>query len=321
MARTMFISRSLGFALVLGCGGGKGDETGATVGATPGSGSDDGTTGAVATGGGSETGGPGSAGDTTTLEPTTTGVPSTSGETMAGETEDTCGFLCPTTGTGEGQCDVFGQDCPEGEKCAAYIEGGASAWNATKCVPVTGEGVPGDACSAEGGGGSGFDDCQKGAFCWDVDMESKGVCVELCGGSEASPTCPDEAAFHCVVVNEGVLNLCLSVCDPLVQDCVGDDLCIPSDDNFVCAPDASGEEGQAFDPCEFANVCDKGLLCLAPSAGMECDPNSGGCCLPMCDLADPDVVCPGKGQSCTSIYEEGMAPPDFETVGFCVIPE
>jgi len=55
MARTMFSSRSLGIALVLGCGGGKGDEAGVTVGGTPG-GADE--TGAVATGGGSETGSP-----------------------------------------------------------------------------------------------------------------------------------------------------------------------------------------------------------------------------------------------------------------------
>jgi hypothetical protein len=319
----MFISSLFGCALVLGCGGGKGEsdsndtKTGPTSAAEAGD-----TTGAVTDGGsdtGAPTSGPGTSGATGTG--TTTDAVVTEGGSDSG---DTCNFLCPTTGGEDSlgpQCDVFNQDCPEGEKCAAFIEGGENAWNATKCVPITGEGVPGDACTAEGGGGTGLDDCQKGAFCWDVDMENKGICVELCGGSEAAPTCSDEAMFNCVVVNEGVLNLCLPGCDPLVQNCPGDDLCITSADSFVCAPDASGAEGQAFDACEYANVCDKGLLCLTPSSAIECDANAGGCCLPMCDLSDPNVVCPGQGQKCVSIYEAGMAPPEFENVGYCVIPE
>jgi len=242
--------------------------------------------------------------------------------------ETTCGFLCPSTEgeVGGKQCDVFAQDCPEGEKCSAYAEGGSNSWNATKCVPVTGEGTPGDVCATEGGGVSGLDNCAKGSFCWDVDEENKGLCVELCTGTEAAPVCSDEGTFNCAVVNEGVLNLCLPDCDPLVQDCVGDDVCIPVVDVFVCVLDASGADGgKQFDPCEFANACDKGLLCLNPSAAMECDPNAGGCCMPFCDLsdADADTSCDAtaKGTSCLSLYAEGQAPPDYENVGICVLPE
>ena len=313
MTRTLFITSLFGSALVLGCSGGGGESDTKT---SPASGADAGDDTTGLTDGGSDTGGPTSDGPGTPVDPgtgTTTGAVVTGSD--SGDSEDTCNFLCPTTGGEDSlgpQCDVFAQDCPEGEKCAAFIEGGENAWNATKCVPIAGEGVPGDACTADGGGGTGLDDCQKGAFCWDVDMENKGVCVELCGGNKDAPTCSDEATFNCVVVNEGVLNLCLPGCDPLVQNCPGDDLCITAINTFVCAP--------VFDACEYANVCDKGLLCLDPSLGMECDANAGGCCLPMCDLSDADLVCPGQGQKCVSIFEENMAPPEFENVGFCVIP-
>ena len=47
-----------------------------------------------------------------------------------------------------------------------------------------------------------------------------------------------------------------------------------------------------------------------------CDPDAGGCCLPFCDLSDPNVVCPGGGQTCVSLYEESK----HENVGICVVP-
>jgi len=333
MTRTLLISSFFCSALMIGCGDGKGEATtNTTKTGETGETDDDGgsvtTTGAVNPSASSDPDtGDNMTNPTTMPEPAeTTNVmtnPGSATDPMTTGPEETgCGFICDTTGgnTTIALCDVFKQDCPEGEKCTAYAEGGGSSWNATKCVPVTGEGVPGDACMAEGGGVSGLDNCQKGSMCWDVNAENKGLCVELCGGSEAAPTCSDEADFNCAVVNEGVLNLCLPGCDPLMQDCPGDDLCIPLNDTFVCVLDASGDEGKEFDPCAFANACDKGLVCLDPILGMECDPNAEGCCLPFCDLGDPNVTCPGQGQKCTSIYQEGMAPPEFEKVGWCVIP-
>ena len=253
---------------------------------------------------------------------TTTGSPGSTTTT----TEDTCGFICETTeGPPEPGCDVFKQNCPEGQKCAPYAEDGDSWWNATKCVPVTGDGQPGESCMTMGGGVSGLDDCAEGVFCWDVDAMNVGECVEMCSGSDAAPVCKDEDA-NCAVTSEGALNLCIPSCDPLVQDCAGDDLCIPIADTFVCVLDASGADtGKALDPCEFANACDKGLLCLNPTASENCDPNAGGCCMPFCDLADQaaaDAGCKAIADdtSCVSLYEAGMAPPKFETVGICVVP-
>lgn len=66
-----------------------------------------------------------------------------SGGTGTGDTD--CGFVCDTEGAGP--CDLFGQDCPEGAKCTLVSEGGGW-WSGTKCVPVTGDGQPGDACLA-----------------------------------------------------------------------------------------------------------------------------------------------------------------------------
>jgi hypothetical protein len=293
------------------------------------SGEGGGTTGTTGTTGGVETAAtPTTSGAPDTSEPlpgsTSTGTepePGTSGGTVMQTTagDESCGFLCGDTDSEPLACDVFVQDCPEGQKCAPYAEGGGSSWNASKCVPVTGDGQPGEPCTAQESGVSGLDDCAKGVYCWDVDMMLQGTCVEMCGGSESKPVCTDPDAL-CSVTSEGVINLCIPDCDPFLQDCPGGDLCIPVADSFVCVFDGSGDEGQVFDPCEFPNMCDKGLICLNPGAASECDPNAVGCCLPLCDLSQPDPMCPGAGQNCVSLYEEGMEPPKFEHVGVCAIP-
>ena len=278
--------------------------TGSEVGGTSSGVPTTGTTDAGATSGSSGTGTTGG------IEP-----PPLPGTT--GEPDDTCGFLCGTTGSVEPDCDLFTQNCPEGEKCAPYSADGGN-WNARKCVPVMGDGQPGDPCMALVRGASGLDDCAKGAMCWEVDLEKLGHCVEVCSGSEEMPECKNDGL--CAVSGNSVLAICLSPCDPLGQDCPGGDLCIFVGDSFMCVVDASGDEGQAFDPCEFANACDHGLVCLAPDSAAECDPNATGCCLPFCDLSDPAFVCPGVGQACVSLYEEGMAPETFKNVGTCAVP-
>jgi len=277
--------------------------------------------------GGTTSGSPTTSGSTVGTQPATdeSGTPpattTTGSPDSATAQDDTCGFICDpeTEGPTTNGCDVYAQDCPEGEKCAPYNEGGGSDWNATKCVPVTGDGQPGDPCTAIGGGVSGLDDCAEGIYCWDVDRMGHGECIEMCSGDEAAPVCKDEKAI-CQVTADSILDLCIRTCDPLIQDCPGDGLCIPVGDTFVCAPDASPPDaGAVFDPCEFANACDKGLLCLNPSSADECDQDAGGCCMPFCDLTKPNM-CPGVGVMCISLYEKGMAPPEFEHVGTCAIP-
>ncbi len=260
--------------------------------------------------------------DTTSTGATSTGATTTGSTTTADELttgSDTCGFIChESEGDGPVECDQWAQDCPEGQKCLAWANDGGDSWNATKCSPVMGDGQPGEPCTAPEGPLAGVDDCAKGAMCWDVDGENHGTCVEQCGGSPESPTCTDNENFDCPVVADGVLNLCFPLCDLLLQDCPGDDLCLPLNDTALCV--LSGDGGVAFDPCEFINACDKGLICVGSAAAAVCEPMFTGCCTPMCALDDPDFICPGVGQSCVPLFGEGMGPPKFANVGYCTVP-
>lgn len=281
----------------------------------------------------SETGGaettmgvdPTNASATDTANPTAdpTADPTTGADPTGGSTGSF--ILMPDGGNvGTIECDVFKQDCDVGEKCTAWAEGGGGAWNATKCVMVTGTKAPGDVCKTEGGGVSGMDDCEAGAMCWDVDAENMGICIGLCDGDMMAPTCA-EPNTKCVIVNDGVLNLCLPTCDPLLQDCAGDDLCIPNPDgtDFTCVLDASGDLGKANDACEFANACDKGLMCLdTAGAGTKCMQGSTGCCQPFCefDMANTKICDTDAGQECVMFFDPMTVPPGFEKVGVCAIP-
>lgn len=248
-------------------------------------------------------------------------VPTTgsSGGSTSGDTDDGCGFLqdCgPDTGITI-ECDIFEQNCSEGEKCAPWANDGGSAWNATRCVPVARDaGLPGDPCTALGSSTSGIDDCALGSMCWNVDPETLGgQCIAQCGGSEANPTC-DGAMESCQMSSGGVLNLCIPECDPITQaDCADGEGCYPISDSFFCVPDASGDGGAPFEECEFLNGCEPGTACAAPTASDACSPDASGCCLPWCDLNLPD--CPGD-MVCTPWFEEGQVPKGSEFVGLCV---
>jgi hypothetical protein len=246
----------------------------------------------------------------------------TDGDTDSGP--DTVGFIQDPDGGGVSiECDLWGQDCPEGEKCMPWANDGGGAWNAARCSPLDPNPAQvGDECTVEGSGVSGIDNCDIASMCWDVDPETNlGTCVSFCMGSEANPICEDPAT-NCVIANEGTLILCLPNCDPLLQDCAEGNACYPIVDAFACAPDVSGETGVYGDVCEFINVCDPGLLCANPEFTPDCA--GASCCTPFCDMANPNASaeCPGNagGQECVAWYEEGQAPPGFEDVGFCAIP-
>ncbi len=212
------------------------------------------------------------------------------------------------------ECDPRLQDCPEGEKCAAWADDGGSSWNANKCVPVTGAGQAGDPCLTEGGGVSGLDDCAKGMMCWDVNEEAMGVCVEFCGEDDSCPPMTE-----CAVQNDGVLPICIPGCDPLLQDCPEGSGCYAIDGdngNTICIPDASGDGGLDGDPCEYDNVCDPGLICIGGSAGCT----AMWCCTPWCDLTASNS-CPGMAQGEECVPHFADPPPGADDVGICVIPQ
>ncbi len=273
-----------------------------------------------------------SGGFTTVPDPTsdptaaTDPEPETGGSTTTGSADGSTGdclFIgCDQETTGVSvECDIFEQNCPEGEKCMPWANDGGSSWNATRCTPIdTNPAGLYELCTVEGSGVSGIDSCELGMMCWNVDAETLvGTCIGLCTGSTNAPTCVDESA-HCNINGEGILALCLPSCDPIGEEpCPDGEGCYPTNYGFACIPDASGPKmGGLFEPCEFVNACDPTLFCASPDFVGACEPGSGGCCTPYCDLSNPE--CPDP-TSCVPFYEKGTTPPGLEDVGICGVDE
>jgi len=273
--------------------------------------------------GATESGEEGTTADTTEetgTASTETGESSTT-ESDATDTDDGCaGFYagCPDAPS-YWPCDIWEQDCPDGQKCTAFATSGAS-WDAHKCVPVVGDGAPGDDCTAtDGSPVSGNDDCAHGSMCWSIDADTGiGYCVAFCSGSPGDPECGMGTA--CEV--DDVLPLCLSQCDPLGDGAECPDaakLCIPDPggQGFFCVPPGESSGGYG-EPCQFVNDCAQGLFCAGADFVPGCE--AEGCCSEFCDLGQPNTCMgAGDGQICVPWWE-GMAPPGHEDVGACAIP-
>ena len=272
-------------------------------------------------------------GDTTATPPpatSTSGTGDTSPSSPTPATDDTTGFgesgaddasfLTPfDMGESSVECDPFTQDCPPGQKCTFTGEG--SSWDGLSCVPLADEPAnPGEPCTMEDSPVSGLDNCRLGAMCWDVDIDTlEGSCIDLCTGSYENPTC-DDPQSACAISGSG-LALCLPTCNPLqLDDCPEGRACFPSNDRWNCFPDASDGDGAYGDPCEYINACDSGLVCLGVEATPDCQ-GSIGCCTEVCDLEDPQCMDTEIGVTCTPWWGDEEAPPGFENVGVCALPE
>jgi hypothetical protein len=212
------------------------------------------------------------------------------------------------------ECDNFVQDCPEGEKCVPYGSTGGN-WDAVKCVPVTGDGVAGDSCTY-GGVVEATDDCGPDTHCWDVmdvDGMAIGVCTPFCTGTPDDPICGPETS--CLIANEGSINLCIATCDPLVQDCSTGLACFWANNGFNCI--FTTQDIPLGEPCGFINDCAAGLGCLTAEVLPNC--NGSACCGSWCSISE-GAACPAMGTECSPFFEEGMAPPGYESVGVCIIP-
>lgn len=216
-------------------------------------------------------------------------------------------------------CDVWTQDCPEGKKCMPWANDGGPAWNALHCTPLDPHPAQlGEPCRVVDSGVSGIDNCDVASMCWDVDGETlEGTCVALCIGSPAKPICEDPATA-CFRTASDVLNLCVSRCDPIVQDCDPGLACSVIDGATLCMPDASGLLGAYGDACVFGG-CDPGLECARAERVPGC--TSEGCCTSYCDLTDPNASarCEGaaEGQACVPRFTDADVRPGFEHVGIC----
>jgi hypothetical protein len=292
-------------------GGGSDDDPVTTTGVTT---TDDGTTGGASGG---------TSGGTSTTDESTTGATSDDGSSSGGSTS--MAFIMEPDSGVSAECDIWAQDCQDGEKCAPWANDGGNSWNATRCVPESANPKePGDSCTTDGSDVSGNDDCIKGSLCFSVNPETnEGICTAFCQGSEASPTCADPNAV-CNISNNGSLILCLPTCNPMLQDCptTGQPQgCYPVNDEFLCWPDFSFDLGSYGDPCEYFNVCDPGLYCGAAEVVPGCI-GSVGCCTEYCDTTDANASCAGAsdGAECVPWWDANMAPPGLENVGACILP-
>lgn len=254
----------------------------------------------------------------------TTATPTTSADGGTGSaSESSATTPSDTTADGDGAaivsesdlgsnafaCDIWGQDCPPGEKCTPYSRDGNGEWDAVRCSPIADDPkAPGEACTAVDGGQSGIDDCERGAMCWTVDPDTNlGECVELCRGSPGNPLCSNPCA-RCSIGSESTLALCLSDCDPLAQECGPGQACYLAAGTLQCAPHDSDEPGLAGDPCDFIYVCDPGNTCLLADMVPGCE-GGIGCCAPFCDASATDT-CDAlqPGTSCVPLFDRGEGP-------------
>ena len=212
------------------------------------------------------------------------------------------------------QCDQFEQDCPEGEKCVPYSTDGGP-WNANKCVPVIGDAEPGESCWW-GGIMEATDDCDATSICWDVmefGGELIGTCVALCTGTPDTPECPSGSS--CLIGGDSTVAICISDCDPLLQDCSSGLGCYWTGGDFKCVHTTDDLPTGA--PCGFINDCAPGHLCGPAESLPSCE--GAACCTPLCDLEVGDEHCQTMpGTSCVPFFQDGTAPPGYELVGVCV---
>ncbi len=301
MKSTLTTTALLGLLCTYGCG------------SSSDPGSDDGSPTTTSTSGSTETGSTSGVDETESGDDDSDGTsPTTTSGIIPDLPPDTCGA----------ECDIWAEgDCPEGEKCTSVAcDVGSTAWDSNVCREIQGSAAVGDECMfIDGSGVSGHDSCGDGAMCWNGNPDTgMGVCIAFCEGSPTAATCA--SGTTCAILNNGTLPICLPDCDPLAQDCEGyDELCLPHPDStgYICALNASGDMAPYGTPCNYANSCNAGLICV-DSAGVpeaECA-SASGCCSPICSISGSES-CPGMGQTCEPMFDP--QPPGYEDVGVCTI--
>ncbi|MFV8753120.1 ribulose phosphate epimerase [Nannocystaceae bacterium ST9] len=212
------------------------------------------------------------------------------------------------------ECDPFAQDCPDGEKCVPYSTREGGTWDFNKCVPVLGDGEPGDPC-VWAGAVDATDDCGASSICWnatEVEGQLVGTCAPLCGGTALEPICAPGTT--CLITNDASITICQPTCDPLAQDC-GEGLgCYWLFPDFFCIFTAAVNLSIG-EPCHHLNDCTPGNTCVDLFELPGCD---GACCTSWCDLSDP--VCSLAQTECVAFFDVGEAPAGLEQLGVCALP-
>lgn len=254
-----------------------------------------------------------SSSSTSTNSATTTEPPSpTSASFISGS--DTSS----STGPSLPGCDVFAQDCPEGQKCAwtSYFDTEENMG----CVPLAPDPQqPGEPCVYETepmyGYPTGVDNCDKAAMCLSSGTPGEGICVGLCKGSGWAPYCDD--GYTCV--GGRTHWYCQRDCDPLVQDCPMGYRCSLDQQGFVfgCQIEYDVPQVGLGKPCSSEWECEPGLTCAWGETVPGCI--GQGCCTKWCDLTDPAFDCGLDGQQCEVVeVDRWVQWPDH--LGICLVP-
>jgi hypothetical protein len=251
-----------------------------------------------------------------TTEPTSTSTTADPTDDPPDDTTSTnaeATFLPPVDTIVETDCDPFAQDCPEGEKCVPYASNGGW-WDDNKCVPVLGAQPAGEPCTYAGRVEA-TDDCDATSMCWNVDDEGIGTCHAFCMGTADNPSCPD--GFTCPITSDGTINVCIAICDPLLQDCDEGLGCYWANVDFNCI--STTQDLPPGAPCGYVNDCAPGNICLDATVLPDC--LGSACCSTFCDVnlgpGQCDVL---PGTTCVPFWEQGLAPDGYEHIGVCIVP-
>jgi hypothetical protein len=105
-------------------------------------------------------------------------------------------------------------------------------------------------------------------------------------------------------------------CDPLRQDCPGDQACVPDSGGFSCIDVLT--PGGVGDVCLVAAECGPGLACVASGALAACD--GQGCCSSLCEVSDGGAQCASASEECGPIFTGEDVPPEWAEYGVCRLP-
>ncbi len=223
-----------------------------------------------------------------------------------------------------GGCDVWAQDCPEGEKCVP------DELTDTTCVPL-GARQLGESCA-----GASEDDCAEGLVCSELASGDGPVCAPMCMGAPEEPDCAHAGDESVCLYGQLLAPACLPSCDPLAGACGAGSLCMPHPHTgeFLCGADASEDGVGPGSACGLVNSCGPGLVCASGALLPECAED--GCCTAYCDYGALDADLDGQyddgvdaatgcealpGTVCVAWYEElDQAPAQWQHVGACVEP-
>jgi hypothetical protein len=245
----------------------------------------------------------------------------------------------PTTttsgdGDGDGDPDPTGgactlwveDDCMDPKlKCMPWSEQPDRIPDTTKCCDLDGSPVSlGDRCNTIDYDGSCLDNCPVDTMCVIDQLDAlEGYCQTFCSVDDPSSCPPTEVCkpFFELIETAETVPLCMSRCDPLVQDCESKGRpgwsCLPEgalSPSFLCMPPIEAPK-QEYAGCLLANDCEVGLACVPASEVLGCS-SLFNCCTQYCDTSDPVNPCT-MGNECVNLDSDV---PGLENVGVCADP-